>query len=77
MLILALAGRFRYPKDIARNKAIYTIEAAKRESGIYAQAIDALAYALAVLYPVADVLKASGRQRSPAVPQRKQSWLAA
>ena len=77
MLILALAGRFRYPKDIARNKAVYTVEAAKRESGIYGQAPDALAYGLAVLYPVTEVLRSAGAQRAPSVPSRPKSWIGA
>lgn len=76
LLIKALAGRFRYPKDLASGRVIMTIEAAKRVSGIAAQAVDAFAYGLATLYPAEDWLRRIQQQPVPRTQTpRPTSWL--
>lgn len=77
MLIQALNGRARYPTNPATGRINDTVQALKRESGIYFQALDALAYGLAVLFPVEEELRkiyASPVPSGPAEP-RGRSWL--
>lgn len=77
VLIQALAGRFRYPKDMASGRFTQTIEAAKRASGPKFSGVpDALAYVLAVLYPAAEMIRQTMRRPVPA-PSRGRSWLSA
>ena len=73
-LLKALRGYWRYPKDIHSGRVIYTVEASKRVSGIYAQAADALAYGLAVLYPAESWVRKASTRRAPPTPEPA-SWL--
>lgn len=57
LLIQGLNGRAHYPVDPATGRINESIVAAKRVSGIYLQALDALAYILAVLLPANEFLK--------------------
>ena len=76
LLIQALGGRFRYPKDMASGRILQTIAAAKKASGPKFSGVpDALAYGLAVLYPAADWLRQVSRRPVPKAPRR--SWLGA
>lgn len=77
LLIQALAGRFRYPKDMASGRITMTVEAAKRVSGPkFTGGPDALAYVLATLYPAAEWLRQTLRRPVPK-PPRPRSWLGA
>lgn len=77
LLIKALGGRFRYPKNMATGRVIQQIQAAKKESGpLYSGTPDALFYPLAVLHPAYEWLVKQNRTpvpRSP-VPEPK-SWM--
>lgn len=74
LLIEGLGGKFYYPLDPRTSLPIYTIEAAKKVSGLFAQPTDALFYGLAVLYPVYERLKQHNQQPAPR-PKRPRTWL--
>ena len=74
LLIQALAGRFRYPKDLAPGRITMTVQAAKRASGPKFSGVpDALAYGLAMLYPAAEWVRQTLLRPVPKV--RRRSWL--
>lgn len=75
-LIAALRGRAYYPVHRSTNRIDFSVEAMKRVSGLYAQALDALAYGLAVRFPAEDWLKKAMAAPAPSV-RRPQptSWL--
>lgn len=78
LLIKALAGRFRYPKNLASGKVIYDVSAAKRESGIFSGTPDALFYPLSVLHPAYEWLVKTNQARVPDTPTRTpSSWVGA
>ena len=66
LLVKGLAGRFRYPRAISTGQTTMTVQAAKRISGLYGDAADALFYVLATLFPAGDWLRQ--HQRTPAPP---------
>ena len=75
LLIQAVAGRFRYPKDLATGRITMTVQAAKRASGPKFSGVpDALAYELAMLYPAAEWVRQTLLRPVPKV--RRRSWLA-
>lgn len=64
MLIQALNGRARYATNPTTGRINPSIEAAKRESGIWLQALDALGYGLAVIAPAHEFMRPVGHGRS-------------
>ena len=75
--ISALAGRWRYPKDMASGRITMTVEASKRASGPrWSGMPDALAYGLAVMFPAAEWIRRAVRRPVPPAP-RPRSWVGA
>jgi hypothetical protein len=77
LLIKALAGRFYYPTNQVTGRIEGTVQAAKRVSGIYSHAVDALAYALATLYPAEAWVQRHQAARAPGAPPPRPatSWV--
>lgn len=75
MLVKSLRGRAHYPVDRATNRIDFSVEAAKRASGVWFQALDSLGYALAVLFPPEDWLRQAKRPAPPVRPKPR-DWLA-
>ena len=69
LLVKGLAGRFRYPRAISTGQTTMTVQAAKRISGLYGDAADALFYVLATLFPAGDWLRQHQRTPSPPGPR--------
>jgi len=68
-LIQSLEGRACFPKDIKTGRIIETVEALKNKSGKWFQILDALAYVLAVKFPVDSWMRERLRELAPKGPQ--------
>ena len=74
LLLRGLAGRFHFPRDRATGAITGTWVAAKRVSGIFSHAVDALGYGVAVLYPPEDwIVRPPARPTRPEVAPR--TWV--
>jgi hypothetical protein len=76
LLIKGLNGRAHYPVDPATGRINDTVMAMKRVSGIYFQALDSLAYILAVKAPADSYGKRQPPRRRPEdTPPPPRSWM--
>lgn len=69
LLVKGLSGRFRYPRAITTGQTTMTVQAAKRVSGVWSNACDALFYGLAAKFPAAEWLRQQQRTPTPPGPR--------
>lgn len=75
MLIQGLNGRAHYAQDQATGRINPSVEAAKRVSHVWFQSLDALGYALAVLFPAEQWLREIQTAPTSGKLQPPRSWL--
>ena len=77
ILIRALRGRYHYPVNKASGRIVDTVEAANRVSGVYSNPVQALAYALAVLFPAHEQVRRPRLVPRVGAVSAPKSWLGA
>ena len=74
LLLKGLGGRAHYKTDPS-GRVNYSVEVAKSVSGLYFQALDALGYGLAILYPAEESLRRAARPAPPVPGPKPKSWV--